>query len=346
MSQSLRVVALCPDNAHYLRQLPELFMRAYGKDYVTPDVYELQFWKTHIGQRFISLGVAVDKELIAHLSIGHDFSNEGEVALSHFALDPEASDDHAAVGSLLANAVFSQTHRSGRGFLYSLVPTDDTKLLDVLSPLLNLTPVAFCPGYFPGNSGVKRRDAWVALSLIECESNPADIFLPDNSVNVCGELLNRLGTTRSVHSQNRPHPSLTSVNGSSQKREGVGLQQAFFQRQGVRLSFLVPSLLADNALPLESEPAGSSPVAADFLLIDCRDPQAPRLCESLELNGYHFAGFFPRLKNSDYLVFSAQPIPREKLVELGEIAETDPASPIGVDEGSMPAAFTETAEVF
>jgi len=311
--EDIHLKAANPDNEVEIKQLSNLFRRVYGKSFPIDSVYDPQFWRTHIGTRFISV-IAVRKgRIIAHLGAYPDSDEPRHVQLCFPLCDPAYSHLIPMLGKGAWSILQKQAQRQRWKMIYYFVFGNVPDMQQMADSIFFTKEVAICPDYLPasnlrprGNKNVKgirrtsngsRTHISITQRIITAEENPPlKLFIPRHHRQMIECLYEPLGLKRTF--MDRPKHLREA---HALPAEARAVEKNYFSKTGVVHSFVHPSLLPGRPDDVEGLSAnGNSQV---YAFVNMEDPACPAFCEKLEDKGYQFCGILPLLKGRDSVVY-------------------------------------------
>ncbi len=313
-NNTIHIRALSPDNDHMIRKLIEMYQRCYNRFYPVESVYDIHYWKTHIGRRLISLiATNEDDQLLAHLALCPDARQPDNQETTHIqvlyiAYDPALA--QSTLFSKISNAYKKQLHdlalRQQWDMFYCFSPiiSNITENIDqVLLRDCDFIQTANMPAYFrvEKSEGPTHTDLFYDCNLsimipsIESRDKEVLLHLPLSDEDAVFSCAKALGLNRSSSEEDATHYALPS--------DTTSLMTHSFRTIDVSHSFLSPSLLHDTELVARKLSKNASE-RSQTLFVDIEDPQAENCIIKLKQHGFITSGYFPFAHGRDNLVLS------------------------------------------
>ncbi len=314
MSLQFRIFALSPDNDALLRKLTKLFWASYGRSYPIPGVYDLQFWKSHIGSRFVSIVGELDGELVCHIAYNEEVGVKGSAHLEHLVCHPDHFSQLPQIAKTLSEYLSNVAKRRSWHTLLASVKSGLPGTDTFLKEALQCKELGILPGYYPnhqlrnrplsrnGTSGVpqsKRHSAQLFVKLFQQDfQERKTLYIPQKHASLVLNLNDQLGLARCIDHDLRSSCESTY----SLPADTPAIRTCHYYQTGVSHSFLQPSLLG-TAEDYLGQIAHCSKTDSPILFVNCEDPSAHHCVNELERYGYTFGGYLPQFFGNDQLVY-------------------------------------------
>jgi hypothetical protein len=335
----LKIKALCCDNNLEIDSLISLFKDVYGDNFPAQRVYNRQFWSSHIGKRFVSIGAFSGDQLVGHLALQPERDSAGVVQVSMPAFSPEFFENHRFFSNLFRNLLEDLQKRQNWKCLYTFCFTSNVQIEMLAREILQTQETAILPDYLPGLSTrdllsidiTNKVDVVTSFRVFEaCQDFEKMLFAPKEHMQMCKNIFNSLGLARNF--SNSQNSDTSRLFGLPENQRALTCQH--YKGINVRHFFCNPSLLGNfskiKSICLEEIRQ------SDYFFVNMADPLCPELCEILGQNGFAFSGCLPILKGSDYIIYYRSPSMEIKTVTFTSDFSKRLATHIKLHLGNQP----------
>lgn len=310
---NLQIKAIGPDNERVIRKIIDLFSACYKDSFPIAGVYDLQFWKSHIGLRFSSLVAFHDGEPIAHIALAPGPENRSHVQLSLPVCHRDYLEHRTFLEMKLLEVLETQRQRQDWRMLYFFVLANLPRFSEFAAGTIKTRVTAICPSYFPAiRSDYARADQRDRTDVIvtkrvfdAVKEDERLCFVPEYHQDICSRLYSALGLSRRFIESSEVEafsPSAPLSASATLSSDAPALQTSFFGRTGVCHAFIQPSLIRSVKDALAEIDAALS--ANKYVFVNTEDRACPAFCDALENHGYRFCGILPLMQGTDNLVYT------------------------------------------
>jgi hypothetical protein len=306
MTVEFEIKAINGDNEVQINQLVKLFERVYGDTFPIKSVYDAQFWKTHIGSRFVSLGAFREGQLIAHLAACPDNDNPRHIQMCFPICSPAHCHLVASLGSSAWKFFQRQAVRQDWEMIYYFVLGNVPDMQLLADRVFCSSEVAFCPEYFPATNlrprGVRESQLFasgershiaITQRVLRPQGKSKSLHVPDRHREMVQHLYHPLKLKREFLSSSQ-------VVEFTFPADAEGFERNYFRETGVEHIFVQPGLASSNTPQSTFSRPG---VDTCYMFVNMEDPTCPEFCDRIEAAGYRFCGVLPLVKNRDSIIF-------------------------------------------
>ena len=308
---SIEIRAANPDNDIVIGQLPELFESLYGRSFPFPQVYQKEFWKSAVHDRFVSLVVLLGgKEVIGHVALWADKTDPRNVQIALPAFSPQHIEYYPQATEALREIIENTANRQGWRSVYHFRPAPFPGIQLLLHGALSET--AIFPSYlnegefrargyrYGSGSDTRTRRGHIAHALKvfskdlgQCEKV---LFVPEAHREMIQYLYEPLKVRRRFESS----ASVVPLGYRPFPADVAACSVTNFPRTGAQHVFLEPSLLHGRALKSVLPRTDGH----TYVFVEMTDPTCPGVCRELQDLGFRFLGVVPVKDGRESIVFA------------------------------------------
>lgn len=310
MEGHVQLKAVSPDNERDLRDICSLYSATYGDCFPVKSVYQLEFWRNHIGRRFTSIAAFQGDLMLAHLVLSPDPHDSRHVQVCYpvCSLSVDFDQVRDSYRSLLAGLTRTRGWSLASLSIFTKVPGME----DFSGVLPAGCPTAILPCYPAaedcspvtdllfacdrGPAEASARHVAIAISPLGPSSRRAGtVYLPSSHARMAALILNQFALVCAAQDESDCAQEIV--------KEAVNSEalREFYPFSGVCHQFVRPSAVASVSGLLREI---SAPIVrVPYLYVDARDPHCPAFCDALEQEGFAFCGMVPALRGTDHAVY-------------------------------------------
>ncbi|MCO6431732.1 MAG: hypothetical protein J5J00_12815 [Deltaproteobacteria bacterium] len=309
------IKALAPDNDRVLKSLVTLFEGAHGLSHPNKNVYALQYWRSHIGSRFTSLGAFVDGKMAAHIALLPDPHDQLVVQLIFPVVSPAYKQFEEEIIDALDSVIAKQAARRSWNsifyFDYVGCPSEATFEL----PIMGSREVAIAPAYFPmidlssvkeGNAnGNGSRSCRLTIEVRQAILNKSNeerkiLYVPERHASVVNFLYEPFALQREFRSVAESSTTGTVISNPFFADCPAVYEDYFSPIETIHL-YVQPSLItAAQKLQLLRKDGDAK---ARYIFLNMQDPACIALCQEIESQGFSFCGVMPCFFGQENIIY-------------------------------------------
>lgn len=322
--KNISIRAGSADNESEHRAIVRLLEKTFGDKFPIAGAYDPQFWKSHIGSRFVSLlGISQDKQIVGHLAYAPDREVPGHVQILFPFCDCDCPDPGDCLtkefGQKAWQAIYHQSQRQNWQAVYFFAISSSKSMQIFAEEVMQASCVAVLPYYLINSvePSLNAQTPSISMSshvlvyeklLSACDLSELPLYAPNTHQSLLTELADNLKCELSFESapkaarKTRAKPALGSAQTSIKENIAEAVNRTYFAQTEVAHIFVKPSALADahfTSVDLKLDKAKAS-----YLFVDARDPACIEFSQKLETMGLYFCGLFPFLGGQHNIVFS------------------------------------------
>jgi|GEM_PF-4250034 len=291
----LRVVSMSPDNDLLIRRVIEIFSKSQQSTVHSSKLYDLEFWRSHIGSRFIALNIFIKRELVGYVSLIPFPGSSKVLFLDHFMIDPEYSEYSEEICNGLLDHLTRIGKRRNWQALYALAGVQSPLAHRLLHEEMGFVEIGFCPqlylreGFY---SGAESHCSPLLYRPLRSEegSQSRDIYIPEIHREIVAEVIQSTGISRIFTDNVEP---IDSHNSTPLCYDYVHQFSCLFLSSNSR----------DGLIDPESLQKSLDKCGAGYVAFSPHVPAAIRSAEILEERGFSFCGYLPNMGDGDYLLY-------------------------------------------
>ncbi|MCB0318823.1 MAG: hypothetical protein KDD56_08705 [Bdellovibrionales bacterium] len=294
------IKALSPDNDGEIRKLISLYKSVYKDSYPINQVYELDFWKTHIGTKLISVGVFLGKEIVAHFAIKNDLQSFNLKRLCLLAESSLSDTERSTLTTLLKDFLYKFCKKNQIKALYSFSYANHWIQSSIDLGHLGGTDCLLCPRYLPEThtkAFINSAEPGERISVLISALIPSERQVPSVYISQIGDHQRIAEKTFKSMSykllkENKPEQDDASTSSfSSYINEKIGVSHYYIK----------PSKVADQNRVIKNILSDSN--FGQLVFVDVQDEGTPEFCHFLEEHDFKICGFSPQHNQMDAIVF-------------------------------------------
>ncbi len=287
-----------PDNIFDIKGIIDLFVATYDFSFPNRKVYQENFWRERIGNRFISIVAERDSKIVGHLACcPHKNDNKNVQIIMPVVIPcPEEEEILMSLWSLVERIAKKKHWKMA----YKFITSYPEKMESVISTIGNFNETAIYPGHRTTNEllDIKTETAYPILysqhifdtSLLKNEI----VYVPNEYKELAENLYNRSNLPRVFCDlDNKIARIYTDV-------KPVEIKS--YKHTGLCRAYITPSLL--NNYSKEALLYDETRFCDMLLYVSLFDPECPSFCKFLESLGYSFSGIIPLIDGGDHIIYS------------------------------------------
>ncbi len=315
--ENITIRAGSPDNEQEHRAIVKLLENTFGAKFPIDSAYDPQFWKTHIGSRFVSLlGISQEKQIVGHLAYAPDRESPLHVQILFPFCSCDCSDRSECLTQEFGQKAWQTIHNQGLRqnweAIYFFAINNSKSMQAFAEDVMHASCIGILPFYLAGsgaedkNGASGKKTAGTHVLIYEKVLSTANLsgrhyYPPElhqlmfeslaDSLEICPGKPSKATSSQSIKHTISPSRS--------------GISRNHFAHTGVAHVFLKPALLDQQEISAEKLKLDKARVS--YLFVDANDPAAAAVCSALENLGLRFSGFIPYLGKQHSFIYSYFP---------------------------------------
>lgn len=288
-----------PDNIYDIKGIINLFYLSYQDTFPNHEVYNEEFWRERIGNRFISIIAKENDEVVGHIACCPQKEDKENVQIIMPVVIP--CDYEQEILNKLWEKVEGLAKKKSWKMAFKFITSYPQKMEQTISKIGNFNEIALYPGHKKEESlnDIQTETSYPVLysqhTFDSSKIKKEKIYVPSQYKDIVEKFYKDISIQREF-ANNDDNNSLLILD------DAKPVELKSYRHTGLCRLYVTPSLLPTfNKSQISFD---NSRFYDALIYVNLFDSKCPLFCEFLEDMGYSFSGVIPLIDGGDYIIYT------------------------------------------